>query len=212
MLAFLATFFDFAALVLQIFTLLGSTYNREFLRDLYFARLEFDNQFVDFGLWTYCSGQNGEVSDCSNPEPAFDWTTAGEEDARYSAIREAINLDGLHQVFLANFILYWIALGLTLFAMIITFVSGFRRGSDFLASFLTFVAALVMIVVFIILMVVSMRGINNAKDAGVDATGHLGPSMWMTLGAMIALLLSSFWYCLTCCFGSGRRIQNEEKA
>ena len=51
MLAFLATFFDFAALVLQVFTLLGSTYNRAFLRDLYFARLETGSDFIDFGLW-----------------------------------------------------------------------------------------------------------------------------------------------------------------
>ncbi|KAG2221036.1 hypothetical protein INT45_009285 [Circinella minor] len=208
MLAFLATFFDFAALVLQVFTLLGSTYNRPFLRDLYFARLETGSDFINFGLWSSCSGRDGIVESCSSPHPAFDWTTAGGSD--YASIREVAGLDGLSKVFLANFILYWIALGLTLFAMLVTFMAGFRRGSDFLASFLTFISAIVMIVVFIILMVVSMRGINNVKGAGVDVSGHLGPSMWMTLGAMVALLLSSFWYCLTCCFGAGRRVHEDK--
>ncbi|KAI8148464.1 actin cortical patch SUR7/pH-response regulator pali [Fennellomyces sp. T-0311] len=204
LLPFLATFFDFAALVLQVFTLLGTTYNRPFLRDLYFARLELDTgSFVDFGLWGYCTGQNGAVSECSQPEPAYNWNDfASVEGTDFSS--SAINLGDLSRVFLANFILYWIALGLTLFAMVITFLSGFRRGSDFLASFITFIAAIVMIVVFVILIVVSMRGVNHVQDAGIDASGHLGPSMWMTLGAMVALLLSSFWYCLTCCFGAGR--------
>ncbi|KAI9269329.1 actin cortical patch SUR7/pH-response regulator pali [Phascolomyces articulosus] len=208
MLPFLATFFDFAALVLQIFTLLGSTYDRPFLRDLFFAKLELDGRtFFNFGLWSYCTGSNDEVTMCSKPEPAFDWTTV--PGAEFDTIAESF--DGLQKVFLANFILYWIGFGLTLFAMIITFLTGFRRGSDFLASFLTFIAAIVMIVVFIILMVVSMRGVNHLNDAGSSATGHLGPSMWMTLGAMVALLLSSFWYCLTCCFGAGRKV-HEDKA
>lgn len=121
-------------------------------------------------------------------------------------------LQGLDRVLLANFILYWIGLGLTFFAMIITLMSGFRRGSDLLASFVTFVSALVMIVVFVILLVISRKGVNSVRDAGVsEATGHLGPSMWMTLGAMVALLISSFWYCITCCF-PGRRVRAEEKA
>ncbi|KAI7878069.1 hypothetical protein K492DRAFT_171109 [Lichtheimia hyalospora FSU 10163] len=209
LLPFLATFFDFAALVLQIFTLLGNTYNRPFLKELYFARLEISRQFIDFGLWNYCTGRDGEVTQCSQPEPAFDWTTAG--GSELAPIRDAIGLDSYDRVFLANFILYWIALGLTLAAMVVTCMSGFRRGSDFLASFLTFVAALVMIVVFVILMVVGLRGVNNAKGAGIDATGHLGPSMWMTLGAMVALLLSSFWYCVTCCFAPNRRIWSNKE-
>jgi hypothetical protein len=44
--------FAFAALILEIFTLIANTYNVRFLRDMYFARLTQNNeQFMDFGLW-----------------------------------------------------------------------------------------------------------------------------------------------------------------
>lgn len=128
-----------------------------------------------------------------------------------SAADSISGLDGLQKVFLANFILYWIGFGLTLFALLSTMMTHFNRGTDLCASFVTFIAALVMIVVFVILLVISLRGVNAARDSGADASGHLGPSMWMTLGAMVALLISSFWYCLTCCFGPGRRVRNEDK-
>ncbi|KAI9311844.1 actin cortical patch SUR7/pH-response regulator pali [Dichotomocladium elegans] len=198
LLPFIATFFDFAALVLQVFTIIGNTYNRPFLRDLYFARLNVGNTFYDFGLWNYCSGQGNTVNQCTRPDPPFDWSTVSDVD---------IGLGNYSRVFLAVFILYFIGLGLTFFAMLITFMTGFRRGSDVLASIVTFIAAILMVVVWIILMVVSLRGLNNARNSGIDADGHLGPSMWMTLGAMVALLLSSFWYCITCFF-PGRRVWN----
>lgn len=47
----LASFFTFAALVLQVFSLIGNTYNRAFLRSLYFVKLNLSNQFITFGLW-----------------------------------------------------------------------------------------------------------------------------------------------------------------
>jgi hypothetical protein len=47
----LATFFTFAALVLQVFTMIGNTYNQPFLRSLYFAKLVIGNKFYTFGLW-----------------------------------------------------------------------------------------------------------------------------------------------------------------
>jgi hypothetical protein len=47
----LATFFTSAALILQIFTMIGNTYNRAFLHSLYFAKLNLGNQFATFGLW-----------------------------------------------------------------------------------------------------------------------------------------------------------------
>lgn len=201
----LATFFTFAALVLQVFSMIGSTYNSPFLRDLYFAKVEVASQYVIFGLWGYCTGTDaGSIQMCSKPIPGFDWSTISE-------LSEYVGgLHSLEKLFLANFILYWIALGFTLIALIVTIMSHFRRGPDFLASMMTFIAFVVMLVVFVIVLVISIRGINTAK--GIDSTVHgtLGPSTWMTLGAFVALLFSSVSYCFACICGGGR-VRSSEK-
>ncbi|KAG0750533.1 hypothetical protein G6F62_000307 [Rhizopus arrhizus] len=185
--------------------MIGNTYNRAFLHSLYFAKLNLGNQFATFGLWSYCSGSGSTVSSCSNPVPAFDWSQAGD-------VRNIIgDMQNLDRVFLANFILYWIALGLTLVALITTVMSHFKRGADFCAAIATFLAFVVMLAVFVIVLVISIKGINMAKGTDSDVSGHLGPSTWMTLGAFVALLLSSVSYCFACIFGPGR-IRSEEKA
>lgn len=201
----LATFFTFAALVLQVFSMIGTTFNQPFLKSLYFAKVEIGADFTIFGLWSYCTGSaSGGVTTCSKPVPAFDWSQAADL-GRYLA-----DLGYLDRVFLANFILYWIALGFTLVALVITVMSHFRRGPDFLASIMTFIAFVVQMVVFIILLVISIRGINTAKGADGSVSGSLGPSMWMTLGAFVALLFSSIGYCFACICGPGR-IRSSEK-
>ncbi|KAI8338440.1 actin cortical patch SUR7/pH-response regulator pali [Chlamydoabsidia padenii] len=204
--AFVATFTTFAALVLEIFTMIGNTYNKPFLRDLYFARLTTQGgAFIDFGLWNYCTGNNGMVDMCSQPKAAFVWTDV----PQLSTLIQGF--DGQDKVFLANFVLYWIAIGLTLFALVVTLLSHFRRSSDLFASLACFFSFVVMLVVFVILLVASLRGVNAAKSSSDTITGNLGPSMWMTLGAMCGLFLASIWYCISCCFGSGR-VRDMDKA
>ncbi|KAI7907969.1 actin cortical patch SUR7/pH-response regulator pali [Cokeromyces recurvatus] len=209
---YLATFFTFAALVLQVFSMIGTTYNRPFLRDLYFAKVTIRNDFYIFGLWSYCTGDirsrdssSFVVESCSKPVPAFDWTNT-EGINRYFR-----DIGDLHKLFLADFILYWIALGFTLLALIITIMSHFRRGPDLLASLMTFIAFIIQMVVFIIMLVVGIRGVNAVKSYDPDiANGQLGPSMWMTLGAFVALLISSIAYCFACIFGRGRTHSGEK--
>jgi hypothetical protein len=201
----LATFFTFAALVLQVFSMIGTTFNQPFLKSLYFTKTETGADFVIFGLWSYCTGSiSGGISMCSKPIPAFDWSNAA------GVGHYLTDLKYLDRVFLANFILYWIALGFTLIALVITVMSHFRRGPDFLASMMTFIAFVVQMVVFIILLVISIRGVNTAKSAGASVTGSLGPSMWMTLGAFVGLLFSSIGYCFACICGPGR-VRSSEK-
>ncbi|KAI8327490.1 actin cortical patch SUR7/pH-response regulator pali [Choanephora cucurbitarum] len=200
---FIATFFTFAALVLQVFTMIGSTYNQPFLRSLYFAKVNEGREFLTFGLWSYCSGTGDSVSSCSQPTPAFDWSTV-------SRVSQYLQINHIDKVFLANFILYWIALGFTFIALVITILSSFRRGPDFLASLMTFVAFVVQLVVFVIILVIAVKGVNAAKDAGSSVSGSLGPSTWMTLGAFVALLISSISYCFACICGPGR-VRSEEK-
>lgn len=49
--AYFATFFTFSALVLEVFTLLASTYNQPFLKDLNFVKFTLKDKFIAFGLW-----------------------------------------------------------------------------------------------------------------------------------------------------------------
>lgn len=200
-----ATFFTFAAFILQVFTMIGLTANRAFLRDLYFAKLQTGSSFVLFGLWSYCTGSGSTVEMCSRPVAAFDWSTAADV-GRYIG-----DMHNMSKLFLANFILYWIAIGFTFIALVITIISQYRRGPDFCASIMTMVAFVVMLVVFVFVLVISIRGINMAKDVSSDVHGTLGPSTWMTLGAFAALLFASVGYCFACICGPGRRVRNQEK-
>ncbi|CAO3694329.1 unnamed protein product [Rhizopus stolonifer] len=202
--AHIATFFTFSALVLQVFTLIGNTYNKPFLNSLYFTRINLDTGFDTFGLWSYCNGTENVVHNCSQPVPAFDWSQA--DDVKY-IIGDMHSIDKL---FLANFILYWIALGLTLVALVSTSLSHFRRGPNFCAALSTFLSFFIMLIVFVFVLVLSVRGINTAKGTNPDLTGNLGPAAWMTVGAFAALLLSSICYCFVCVLGPDK-VRSEYK-
>ncbi|KAI8099553.1 uncharacterized protein BX664DRAFT_321587 [Halteromyces radiatus] len=200
MFAYLATFFTFGALVLEIFILLASTYNQPFLKSIYYVQFTLNDNFINFGLWGYCTGTiKTGVTFCSQPSAAFVWSTA-------PYIKTyTTGLTGMDTVYMANYILFWIAFGITLGALAITILDHFGRGVDFLASLATFLGFIVMLVTFIILVTISLKGINGAREANVNAYGHLGDCVWMHLGAMIGLLFGSLWYCFTCIFGGPRK-------
>ncbi|KAI8577641.1 hypothetical protein K450DRAFT_251040 [Umbelopsis ramanniana AG] len=198
MVAFPAIFLTFAALVLEIFSLIGNTYNKPFLRDLYFARISTSGATYDFGLWNYCVGDgSGTITECSKPVAAFPWSQA-------SGLNNIDGLAGHDKLFMAVFVMYFIATALTFLALAITFLNGFSRGSDLCASFSTFLAFVVMLVTLIMSLVIDLQGIHQVSSAISGASGHLGPATWMTVGATAALLLASGWWLLACCCGSGR--------
>ncbi|KAI9018774.1 actin cortical patch SUR7/pH-response regulator pali [Phycomyces nitens] len=202
--AYLATFLTFAALVLQIFTLIGNTSNRSFLTDLYYARIGYGNTFYTLGLWSYCTGTD-TVLECTDPAASY----------KISEIKDLGSLlDGTYdQLIKANFILYWIGFGLTFFALVITLCSHFRRFPDILASICTFLACVVMLASFAIMLVpvIAVKRLESSQEGTVTLDEHFGPTTWMTLGAAVALLLSSLWYLISCCTGSGRRVHDTEK-
>ncbi|KAI9280814.1 actin cortical patch SUR7/pH-response regulator pali [Sporodiniella umbellata] len=202
--AHIAAFFTFSALILQIFTLLGNTYNKPFLNSLYFSRIDLSTGFDTFGLWSYCNGTKDIVNSCSQPVPAFDWSQA--DDVKYIIG----DMHSVEQLFLANFVLYWIAFGLTLLALIFTSLSHFKRGPYFCAALSTFLSFFIMLFVFVFVLVLSMRGINTAKGTNPDITGSLGPATWMTVGAFAALLMSTICYCFVCVLGPDR-VRSEYK-
>ncbi|KAI9308197.1 hypothetical protein BJ944DRAFT_260707 [Cunninghamella echinulata] len=192
---YIATFFTFSALILEIFTLLASTYNQPFIKDLNFVKFTLNDKFIAFGLWGYCQGLKGQVISCSTPAPGYIWSTAP------NIGDFTTGLSGMDKVYFTNYILYWIAFGITLGALASTVLGHFGRGIDLLASLATFLCTLLMLVIFIIFLVVSLKGVNAARDANPSAYGQLGYCIWMNLGAMVALLLGSLWYCFTCIFG-----------
>ncbi|GAB5587899.1 hypothetical protein Unana1_02799 [Umbelopsis nana] len=198
MVAFPAIFLTFAALVLEIFSIIGNTYDKPFLRDLYFARISSPSQTLDFGLWNYCVGDgSGTISYCSKPVAAFPWSQA-------PGLSNVSGLAGHDQLFLAVFVMYFIATGLTFVALAITFLNGYSRGSDLCASFATFIAFIVMLVTLIIGLVIDLQGIHEVSSATSNVSGHLGPATWMTVGATASLLFASVWWLFACCCGSGR--------
>ncbi|KAL0091368.1 actin cortical patch SUR7/pH-response regulator pali [Phycomyces blakesleeanus] len=203
--AYLATFLTFAALVLQIFTLIGNTSNRSFLTDLYYARIDYGTAFYTFGLWSYCTGSGDTVSECSDPAAGYKITEIKE-------IGSLLN-NTYDQLVFADFILYWIGFGLTFFALVITLCSHFRRFPDIVASICSFLAFVVMLASFAIMLVpvVALKRMDSVKESSVTIDEHFGPTVWMTLGAAVALLLSSLWYLISCCTGSGRRVHDTEK-
>ncbi|KAJ2957478.1 hypothetical protein NQZ79_g6804 [Umbelopsis isabellina] len=205
MVAFPAIFLTFAALVLEIFSLIGNTYNQPFLRSLYFARISTSSETLDFGLWNYCSGDgSGNIQTCSKPVAAFPWNQA-------PGLTNIDGLQGHERLFLAVFVMYFIATALTFIALAITSLNHFSRGSDLCASFSTFIAFVVMLVTFIMGLVIDLQGIHEVSSAMSGASGHLGPATWMTLGATIALLFASGWWLLACCCGGGRRVNAYDK-
>lgn len=121
-------------------------------------------------------------------------------------------LAGHDQLFLAVFVMYFIATGLTFVALAITFLNGYSRGSDLCASFATFIAFIVMLVTLIIGLVIDLQGIHEVSSATSNVTGHLGPATWMTVGATASLLFASVWWLFACCCGSGRVNAHDKEA
>ncbi|KAI8328106.1 actin cortical patch SUR7/pH-response regulator pali [Chlamydoabsidia padenii] len=195
MFAYLATFFTFGALVLEVFNLLGSTFNQPFLKSLYFVQYSLNDNFINIGLWGYCEGTTKSgITYCSPTTSAFIWSNVPGIET-YTA-----GLSGMDKVYLANYILILIALAITASALAITLLDHFGRPADFYASIATFLGFLVMLATFVILLVVCIRSVNAAKESG-----KVGDCVYMHLAAMVALLLGSLWYCFTCVCGRPRK-------
>ncbi|KAI8353207.1 hypothetical protein BD560DRAFT_336816 [Blakeslea trispora] len=194
-----ASLFIFAAIVLELFTLLGNTYNKPFLNDLYVIRLTQNSttDFIDLGLWNSCNGTDGQVLSCDMPKGAFIWTNATGLDRFTSDAFESYP-----PVFIANFVIYWIGLGLTLLAFVFSIMTlGSNRRFNYTnTAIITFFGFLMMLVVFCIMIVMGARIANTAFSYNTANTSHIGPATWTTLGAMAGLLYATVFYCISCSF------------
>lgn len=68
------------------------------------------------------------------------------------------------------------------------------------AAITSFVAFAVLLVVFCLMIVLSIRVINTAIQGNAMVYGSFGPATWMTLGAMIGMLFGTIYYCCGCFF------------
>ncbi|KAI9250890.1 actin cortical patch SUR7/pH-response regulator pali [Phascolomyces articulosus] len=185
-----ATFFTFIALLLEIFVLVSGSGNAPVLRDVFFAKVEWHGKFTRMGLWGSCYGDVGQsVNECSVPTVPFKWP-----EAEGLGIRLSIDLPD--SIYLALFILYWIAFLATALAMQATLFTFFRRLPEFILMLVSLMATGALFIVFIIIVVSSAKFKNGAT--GEDISGAIGNGTWLVLGAMIASAISTMWYTFNC--------------
>jgi hypothetical protein len=68
------------------------------------------------------------------------------------------------------------------------------------AAIASFAAFVILLVVFCLMIVLSVRVIDTALQGNAMVFGSIGPATWMTLGAMISMLFGTIHYCCGCFF------------
>ncbi|KAI8141081.1 actin cortical patch SUR7/pH-response regulator pali [Fennellomyces sp. T-0311] len=191
-----ATFLTFIALLLEIFVLVSGSGNLPVLRDLFFAQVEWHGKFTRMGLWGSCYGDVGKgVSECSVPTVPFKWPEA-------EGLGIQLSVDLPNSIYLALFILYWIAFLATALAMQATLFTFFKKLPEFILMLVSLMATGALFIIFIII-VVSASKFKNASS-GDEVSGQIGNATWMVLGAMIASGLATVWYTFNCLCGRKR--------
>ncbi|KAK9898442.1 pali-domain-containing protein [Cystobasidium minutum MCA 4210] len=192
-------FFLFCAFVLLIIT----SVSVPVWDAIRFLRIQTGGTEARLGTWGYCVIQQG-VKTCSNSRLGYDADDIVEIFSDGGNISNSV-IRGLTYAL----VLHPIAAGITLFALIISLTTNWCLdicGSLF--SFFAFLVALVAFIVDSVLFVTARTRINN-DIAGSPAS--LSNAYWMTLAAVISLLLAAF----TVCCGSmtaRRRKAREERA
>ncbi|KAI7885759.1 hypothetical protein K492DRAFT_233917 [Lichtheimia hyalospora FSU 10163] len=181
-----ATFLTFIALLLEIFVLVSGSGDLPVLRDLFFAQVNLNGKFTRLGLWGSCYGSNGVVEECSTPSVPFNWYEA-------EGLGVTLEVDLPKSIYLAIFILYWIAFLATALAMQATVFTFFKRLPGFLLAIISLMATGALFIIFVIVVVAASKFKN--------LSGDIGPSTWMVLGAMIANALATGYYIFSCICG-----------
>ncbi|KAI8069932.1 hypothetical protein BC940DRAFT_296511 [Gongronella butleri] len=192
------TFFTFASFILHLFIIIGQLSNRPFLNILSFANLvdKSTNQQYNLGLWNYCSAPaNGAVQSCAQPVAAYNWyKTPGISTVVPNPPSMSSGL------FLALFILLFVCLGLSfivwLVSMPLTSVRhravGCSLSTLMIISFLADLAALILALYLV------LSTIANVTGASSNWTGYASNSLWLTIGAVVALLFAFMSFGCSC--------------
>ena len=108
-----------------------------------------------------------------------------------------LSVDLPDTIYLAIFILFWVAFLANGLAMVMTLFTFFRRVPNFVLAFVSLMATGALCVIFIMVIVAAAEIQDAAGQANI--TAHIGPSTWMLLGSMVASALATGWYAYQCC-------------
>ncbi|KAJ2955423.1 hypothetical protein NQZ79_g8577 [Umbelopsis isabellina] len=202
----LGTFLMFCAWLLQLFTIIGGLNNLPFLNKVYYAQARNNNQATNYNLWNSCNEQPiGTVTQCGPTQPAYDWSTA----APYNNVS---GLGGHSHMFLALSICTWIAFGLTTLILLSSLCTNCccrkRAGSrwfDFNHFWWTLISWLAQLAALVLALLLGIRGGQLISNSVSGTSTSLGPSTWMSVGALAALTLAMLMYCCGFCCGGRKR-------
>ncbi|KAG1352725.1 hypothetical protein G6F62_002604 [Rhizopus arrhizus] len=212
----LGSLFLLFGFILELFILIGQLSNRVFLTDLFFGSAWNTGQSTryNFALWNYCSGDlSGNINSCAHPTPAFNWATTPD----LSNLLQAQASSGMvNNLFMAMFVLFFIACcwSFLIWLASIPICCFKRRVFGLSMAILVLINFFVLLVALILALVLVLSGVKLVvANAGWSA--HAGNLLWITIGAVISLLLSSIFYSCALAGDRGKRRRvnpdNEDK-
>ncbi|KAG0749897.1 hypothetical protein G6F57_005847 [Rhizopus arrhizus] len=165
-------------------------------------------------LWNYCSGDlSGNMNSCAHPTAAFNWANTPDISNMLQSQANSRLVSGL---FLAMFILFFIACGWSflLWLMSIPICCFRRRLFGYSMSILVLINFFIMLAALILALVLIISGVKLVT-ANQGWSAYAGNSLWITIGAVISLLLSTMFYCCGSAGGGGgrnrRRVKHDDK-
>lgn len=160
-----------------------------------------------------CYGTGDTVNECSTPTVPFNWRKWFLHEyvilvsviwckwliiyiAEAEGLGVKLSVDLPDSIYLAIFILFWIAFLANALAMMVTLFTFFRRVPSFILAFVTLMATVALCIIFVMVIIAATK-IGDAANQ-VNVTTHIGPSTWMLLGSMVASALATGWYAFHC--------------
>ncbi|KAI8982989.1 SUR7/PalI family-domain-containing protein [Pilobolus umbonatus] len=203
----LGSLFLVISFIMELFLLIGQVSNTHVLSAVNYVVAWKSGEDLSYrmGLWNYCTGNgNLEVQSCEKGHPAYNWAnTPGISDA----VPDMASSVMVKSLFVAMFTLIFIACGFSFIFWVCSLPICFTRRRLLGASMTTlvFINFLIMLVVVILALVLVLSGIRHLTSADPTWDAHAGNSLWITIGACIALLISFICYCLATIFGRKNR-------
>lgn len=156
----------------------------------------------------YCSGGgDGVITSCGPSSPAYNWANT----PNISSVAPQAHSGIAQGLFLGMFILFFLGCGFSFvfwcFSLPICCLK--RKGYGYSMSSLVLITFLVMFAAFILSLVVVFLGFKTVTSLEEGWSVEVGNSIWLTIGALVSLLIS--FLCYTggvTCGGKKRRNKN----
>lgn len=186
--------FGSALLLAGSVLLIVSSISAPVINHISFLNVNSAGSETTFGAFGFCRNVNADNSGCSSS--TIKYAVSGANGALNTWPYDNDNINNLT----GALILHPIAAGVAFLAFLVALCSD-RLGYLF-SSFLAFIAFLIALVAMVIDFALFAILRNRVND-NTNATASFGNAIWITLAAVIVLLLSSFIVCFGCC--SSRR-------